>query len=157
MTGVGVVVLGLAVAVRAAIDRAIAADEAGMVFQGGGDPFPKDPARIAAIQSAGLRIRPLHADKVPPGLPNAAYRNDGKPKPVGGSSEDNWAPAAVSLNKETDSGLSLALTPWPAAGDWPTSFRRAFNRSISALCSSISAWSRPAFPSPAAMGAYWLG
>ena len=50
------------------------------------------------------------------GLPNAAYRNDGKPKAIPGRPPSNWAPAAVaSADLGATSGLSIAFTPWPDA------------------------------------------
>jgi tetratricopeptide (TPR) repeat protein len=55
-------------------------------------------------------------DKPPPGVPNAAYRNDGKPAPISGRPQDNWAPPAVAPEDlPSTAGLSIALTPWPGA------------------------------------------
>ncbi len=58
-----------------------------------------------------------HADEAfargaPPGLANAAYRNDGKP-PRASTPENNWAPLATTTaeNAATE-GLSLAFSPW---------------------------------------------
>ena len=34
-------------------------------------------------------------DRTPPGISNTAYRNDGKPKPVAGLPQSEWAPPAV--------------------------------------------------------------
>jgi tetratricopeptide (TPR) repeat protein len=55
-------------------------------------------------------------DQPTPGLPNAAYRNDGKPAPISGRPPDNWAPPAVAPEDlPATAGLSIALTPWPDA------------------------------------------
>jgi hypothetical protein len=55
---------------------------------------------------------------VPPGLANAAYRNDGRPAPVSGSPEATWAPRAV-VDDESRSvgGLSIAFSAWADAPD----------------------------------------
>ena len=51
--------------------------------------------------------------KTPPGLANAAYRNDGKPAPVSGRPSHDLAPHAVDPDpKSAASGLSIKLTPW---------------------------------------------
>ncbi|MDR3633477.1 MAG: CRTAC1 family protein [Isosphaeraceae bacterium] len=53
----------------------------------------------------------------PPGVPNAVYRNDGKPSPQAGVPQDGWAPpASESDGKSAKAGLSIALNPWPDAG-----------------------------------------
>lgn len=52
----------------------------------------------------------------PPGRANAAYRNDGKPAPIAGRPEDNWAPLAVATKDlGATAGLSIAFSPWPDA------------------------------------------
>jgi hypothetical protein len=52
-------------------------------------------------------------EKAPPGIANAAYRNDGKPAPVPGSPESDWAPRAMARDpQKVRSGLSIKLTPW---------------------------------------------
>ncbi len=61
-----------------------------------------------------------HADQAfaasgatPPGVPNAVFRNDGRPEPVAGRPEPTWAPVAVvAENSESKKGLSIALSPW---------------------------------------------
>ena len=51
-----------------------------------------------------------------PTVSNAAFRNDGKPAPMKGPPEDNWAPLAVAPSDlASKEGLSLKLTPWPDA------------------------------------------
>ena len=63
----------------------------------------------------------------PPGRANAAYRNDGKPAPIAGRPQDNWAPLAVAPEDlPATAGLSIAFSPWPdaealAGGDAPHS------------------------------------
>ncbi len=53
-------------------------------------------------------------DQPPPGLANAAYRNDGTPPKVEGKPQNQWAPVAVKAGSlETDEGLSIAFSPWP--------------------------------------------
>jgi hypothetical protein len=53
-------------------------------------------------------------EHTPPGIANAAYRNDGKPSPVPGRPETEWAPAGVAHEPERGtSQLSIALRPWP--------------------------------------------
>jgi hypothetical protein len=55
-------------------------------------------------------------DQPVPGVPNAAYRNDGRPAPIAGRPQDNWAPPAVAPDDlPATAGLSIALTPWPDA------------------------------------------
>ncbi len=62
-----------------------------------------------------------HADlafteTAPPGLTNAVYRNDGKPAPIQGRPQDNWAPLAVAPEDlPAIDGLSTAFIPWPEA------------------------------------------
>ncbi|HEV3166677.1 MAG TPA: FG-GAP-like repeat-containing protein [Isosphaeraceae bacterium] len=52
-------------------------------------------------------------ERTPPGLANAAYRNDGKPSAVTGRPADNWAPEAVApVDMKAAGGLSIVLTPW---------------------------------------------
>jgi hypothetical protein len=52
-------------------------------------------------------------DHTPPGFSNAAYRNDGKPKPVAGLPQGDWAPPAVAKDPQrASSGMSIAFTPW---------------------------------------------
>ena len=52
-------------------------------------------------------------DRTPPGFPNAAYRNDGKPKAVAGLPQSEWAPPAVANDpKRASAGMSIAFTPW---------------------------------------------
>jgi len=49
-----------------------------------------------------------------PGVTNSAYRNIGKPAPVSGRPQDNWAPLAVSPpDQPATAGLSIAFEPWP--------------------------------------------
>ena len=51
-----------------------------------------------------------------PEVSNAAFRNDGRPAPMDGPPEDNWAPLAVAPSDlASKAGLSLKLTPWPEA------------------------------------------
>ena len=52
-----------------------------------------------------------------PGMPNLAFRNDGRPAPVGMRPEDNWAPlATATADLAATAGLSLAFsTHWPGA------------------------------------------
>jgi tetratricopeptide (TPR) repeat protein len=53
---------------------------------------------------------------VDPGIPNAVYRNDGKPAAIAGRPQDNWAPLAVApQDLPATAGLSIAFTPWPDA------------------------------------------
>ena len=48
----------------------------------------------------------------PPGLPNSAYRNDGKPGRIASRPEDNWAPLAMATTDlPATEGLSIAFTP----------------------------------------------
>ena len=57
-------------------------------------------------------------DQPTPGLPNSAFRNDGKPAAIGQRPEDNWAPLAVATaDLPAQAGLSLAFTPWLDASD----------------------------------------
>ncbi len=57
-------------------------------------------------------------DKAVSGLPNAAYRNDGKPAKVAGAPPEAWLPPAVTEGKTSDDvGLSLVFTSWPDAPD----------------------------------------
>ena len=64
-------------------------------------------------------------DKLPPGLANTAYRNDGRPPEVKNRPEDNWAPlGAAPADLLAIGGLTLVLKPWPnapalGAGDEP--------------------------------------
>lgn len=52
--------------------------------------------------------------RVPPGIPNDAFRNDGKPSPVAGRPPDNWAPLAVAPDDlPAKGGLSVAFSHWP--------------------------------------------
>jgi tetratricopeptide (TPR) repeat protein len=52
----------------------------------------------------------------PAGMPNAAFRNDGKPPAIAGRPPSNWAPAGVApADLPATAGLSLAFTPWPEA------------------------------------------
>ncbi len=58
----------------------------------------------------------FNGPKPPPGRANAAYRNDGKPAPIAGRPEDNWAPLAVAPDDlPATAGLSIAFAPWPDA------------------------------------------
>ena len=53
-------------------------------------------------------------DGASPGVTNRAYRNDGKPAPIQGRPEDNYAPLAVAPpDLPAKEGLSLAFSPWP--------------------------------------------
>ncbi len=53
-------------------------------------------------------------DQTPTGVPNRAYRNDGKPAPIEGRPQDNWAPLALATEDlHATQGLSLAFIPWP--------------------------------------------
>ncbi len=49
----------------------------------------------------------FRGDAIPPGVPNLAFRNDGKPAPLA-SPEANWAPKAVDFSGSAQSGLSVA-------------------------------------------------
>lgn len=52
-------------------------------------------------------------DKTPPGVPNAVYRNDGKPAPQDGVPQAGWTPAASDPDGgKGRAGLSIALSPW---------------------------------------------
>jgi hypothetical protein len=54
--------------------------------------------------------------QAPPGIANAVYRNDGKPSPVSGRPETDWAPSAVARYPELGtSKLSIVMNPWPGA------------------------------------------
>ncbi|WP_165067140.1 FG-GAP-like repeat-containing protein [Paludisphaera rhizosphaerae] len=53
----------------------------------------------------------------PPGVPNSAYRNDGKPPAIAGKPEPSWTPLATADNVQTTAGLSLALVPWTGQDD----------------------------------------
>ncbi|MGO9466207.1 MAG: FG-GAP-like repeat-containing protein [Isosphaeraceae bacterium] len=47
------------------------------------------------------------------GSVNSVYRNDGRPQPIPGRPEPNWAPLAVANSDiKARGGLSIALTPW---------------------------------------------
>jgi len=49
-------------------------------------------------------------------LVNSVYRNDGKPEPIPGRPDPNWAPLAVAVRDiNAKHGLSIALTPWTGA------------------------------------------
>jgi len=64
--------------------------------------------------SAGDAEKAFH-DPVEPvaGLVNSVYRNDGRPEPIPGRPEPNWAPLAVAVSDiKARGGLSIALTPW---------------------------------------------
>jgi tetratricopeptide (TPR) repeat protein len=51
-----------------------------------------------------------------PSVSNAAFRNIGKPEPVAGRPQDNWAPLAVAPSDlPAKAGLSIAFEPWPNA------------------------------------------
>jgi hypothetical protein len=58
-----------------------------------------------------------HADAAfdkttPPGVANAAVRNDGKPAPIAGRPQDNWAPLAVAPEDlPAVACLSIAFSP----------------------------------------------
>jgi tetratricopeptide (TPR) repeat protein len=62
-----------------------------------------------------------HADEAftgttPLGLPNSAYRNDGKPSAVAGRPEDTLAPVATATDElPATEGLSVKFTTWPDA------------------------------------------
>lgn len=63
-----------------------------------------------AVENAGSAF----TDRPPPGLRNAAYRNDGIP-PASSGPRDTWAPIGTSKNDEAkDEGLSLRFTAWDA-------------------------------------------
>jgi tetratricopeptide (TPR) repeat protein len=47
----------------------------------------------------------------PPGMPNAAYRNDGRPAPQEGP-QNTWAPTATDFYRKASEGLSIAWTRW---------------------------------------------
>jgi hypothetical protein len=58
----------------------------------------------------------FRAGKLPPGIANSVYRNDGKPEPLAGSPAPAWAPLAVAgSGVKATNGLSIAFTPWPEA------------------------------------------
>ncbi|AMV36329.1 CRTAC1 family protein [Planctomyces sp. SH-PL62] len=50
--------------------------------------------------------------EAPPGVPNTAFRNDGRPPAIAGKPEPAWTPLATVDNVTTTGGLSLALVPW---------------------------------------------
>jgi hypothetical protein len=55
-------------------------------------------------------------EQTPPGIANAAYRNDGEPAPVAGLPASDWAPPAVARYPErASSGMSIKLTPWTSS------------------------------------------
>ncbi|WP_165248643.1 FG-GAP-like repeat-containing protein [Paludisphaera soli] len=54
----------------------------------------------------------LEGRDAPPGLPNAAFRNNGRAPALPGKPEPAWAPLATADNVTTTGGLSLALVPW---------------------------------------------
>ncbi len=55
--------------------------------------------------------RAFGADPSSPGPANSAYRNDGKPAPVGRRPEDNWVPLAMATpDIEVKEGLSIAFS-----------------------------------------------
>jgi tetratricopeptide (TPR) repeat protein len=52
----------------------------------------------------------------PPGLANSVYRNDGQPDPKSGATPQGRAPVATTYERPlVQSGLSIALVPWPDA------------------------------------------
>ena len=66
--------------------------------------------------AAAVESGTCFGDQLPVGMPNAAYRNDGKPPAISGRPPSNWAPLAVaSADLGATSGLSIAFTPWPDA------------------------------------------
>jgi hypothetical protein len=53
-----------------------------------------------------------------PKVTNAAYRNIGKPEPIAGRPQDNWAPLAVAPpDLSAKAGLSIAFETWPDGGE----------------------------------------
>jgi hypothetical protein len=57
-------------------------------------------------------------DQTPPGILNAAFRNDGRPAAVAGRPPDSLAPAASAPSDLTATeGLSIAFSPWSGADD----------------------------------------
>jgi len=48
----------------------------------------------------------------PPGVANAAYRNDGAPPALPGKPQPAWTPLATADNVTPAAGLSIALIPW---------------------------------------------
>lgn len=48
----------------------------------------------------------------PPGVPNAARRNDGKPPALPGKPQPAWTPLATADNVTPTAGLSIDLAPW---------------------------------------------
>lgn len=66
------------------------------------------------------------------GAPNLVLRNDGKPAPVVGRPEDNWAPLALATDDlPATSGLSVAFTKWP--DNDPISGGRGRHTAVAAL------------------------
>jgi len=58
-------------------------------------------------------LRAFGAAVVPPST-NVAFRNDGRPAPIKGPPQDNWAPLAVATSElQAKEGLSIVFTPWP--------------------------------------------
>ncbi len=76
---------------------------------------------LATAKAAGEMFHVEHFT----GAENAAYRNDGVPRPAPSQPPDAWVPLANStLDTPSVGGLSLAFTPWPdakalGAGDRP--------------------------------------
>ena len=81
---------------------------------------PRPGRRPRPVRGQLHRPRPrrggLRRPRAASGRANAAYRNDGKPAPIAGRPEDNWAPLAVAPDDlPATAGLSIAFTPWPDA------------------------------------------
>ncbi len=58
------------------------------------------------------------AGGVPAGVVNSVYRNDGEaPADAAAATLQAQAPAATAYGRKTEKGLSIALVPWPGAGD----------------------------------------
>ncbi|MDG3006975.1 FG-GAP-like repeat-containing protein [Paludisphaera mucosa] len=74
------------------------ADRAGDAFSTGG---------VLSVEGA-----PRDQVEPPPGVANAAYRNDGRPPALPGKPQPAWTPLATADNVSTTAGLSISLVPW---------------------------------------------
>ncbi|MBX6315679.1 MAG: CRTAC1 family protein, partial [Isosphaeraceae bacterium] len=82
---------------------------------------------IVLNYTAAEKAEQAFHEEAPAGLPNVAYRNDGKARPIGNRPPGNWAPLAVAPEDlGASEGLEIAFTPWTGlevealrAGDQP--------------------------------------
>jgi tetratricopeptide (TPR) repeat protein len=71
---------------------------------------------LYVINYTGLNhLNRAFSEATPPGYPNSAYRNDGKPAPIPGVPPGDQAPKAMALYhpEKATGGLSIKMTPWP--------------------------------------------